>query len=106
MEFFFFDGFFIQGNIKAFFQEAKYNRTGSHFTDTSLKWFWASCVAVWALFAPVGCIIGSLLAKKIGRKRILIGNNVLLLVSSVLQSCCKPANSYEMFFIGRLIMGK
>ena len=81
-------------------------RHGSKFSDNSLKWYWSMCVAVWALVAPLGCFLGAALAKKFGRKRTMLVNNVLLLIGSLLQSCSKPADSYEMFLIGRLITGR
>jgi len=94
-----------QQHIKDFFDAAKLERTGSEFPDNGLKWYFASCVAVWALFAPVGCFLGATMASRVGRKMTMLSNNFLLCVGTLLQSCCVPANSYEMFFIGRIIMG-
>ncbi|XP_063713720.1 solute carrier family 2, facilitated glucose transporter member 1-like isoform X2 [Symsagittifera roscoffensis] len=92
-------------HIKDFFNRAKTERSGEPFSDTGLTWFWSSCVAIWTLFAIVGCFVGGAMTSKFGRKRTMLLNNVFMVIGTLFQSCSKYANSYEMFFIGRLVMG-
>ena len=96
----------FQTVIKTFFNETKYNRTGSYFTTRALNWFWSSCVAALPVLAPLGCFIGSEAAKRFGRRKTLLLNNVFLVISALMQATTKAAKSYELFFFGRLFLGK
>ena len=52
--------------------------------------------------AYVGCLLGSTVSERFGRKRGIIGNNIFFIVGALL---CGLGNSIEVIFIGRAITG-
>ena len=97
--------FLFQTVIKEYFTAVKLDRTGSAFTSWELTWYWSACVATLPILAFVGCYLGSRGAQKFGRKRTIMANSILLILSGLLQALSKPAKSYEMFFLGRFVTG-
>lgn len=53
----------------------------------------------------IGGLSGGWLANKVGRKRGLLYAQALSLSGAILSGCSKPAASYEMLIIGRLLIG-
>ena len=92
--------------LRDFFSSAKKRRTGYEFSEHALTWYWSSCVAALPLMAAFGGYGGSKCANKIGRRKTLLCNNILLILAGLMQGLSKPLGSYELFLLGRIVVGK
>lgn len=62
-------------------------------------------VSVFCVGGMVGGLLTAMVAEKLGRKRGLLVNNLLVFVAAALMGFAKRAASYEMFVLGRFAVG-
>ncbi|XP_063242053.1 solute carrier family 2, facilitated glucose transporter member 1-like [Bacillus rossius redtenbacheri] len=73
--------------------------------DNTITWVWSGVVAVMCVGGMVGGATTGAVAQRFGRRGGLLVNNVLVFVATAIYGTCKVAKSYEMFLIGRFIIG-
>ncbi|ELU18919.1 hypothetical protein CAPTEDRAFT_161693 [Capitella teleta] len=93
------------GLIKAFFNESHLNRYGTPMPEATIDILWSVAVAITAVGGCIGGLLGAEWANRLGRKRGMFFNTFSGLVAALLMSLSKPAHSYEMLIIGRLVIG-
>ncbi|XP_018578160.1 glucose transporter type 1-like, partial [Anoplophora glabripennis] len=94
-----------QGNIQNFMKDVYKNRYGVDVNDDYVKKLYSIAVSIFAIGGMLGGFGGGMVANKFGRKGGLLLNNVLGISGACLMWCTKIANSYEMLFFGRFIIG-
>ncbi|XP_063223869.1 solute carrier family 2, facilitated glucose transporter member 1-like isoform X2 [Bacillus rossius redtenbacheri] len=72
---------------------------------TKVTMVWSIAVSIFCVGGMIGGSITGIVAERLGRKGGLLANNVLVLLSAILQGCSKSAESYEMIIIGRFLIG-
>ncbi|XP_063726260.1 solute carrier family 2, facilitated glucose transporter member 1-like [Symsagittifera roscoffensis] len=93
--------------IKNFFNQSHLREHDTPFKPDNLNFMWNLTVASYCLGAPLGCLFGSWIAERIGRKSSLLYLNILLVVGGLYQVVCSEAgfNRYQLFIAGRVING-
>ncbi|KAL1116610.1 hypothetical protein AAG570_005082 [Ranatra chinensis] len=66
---------------------------------------WAIAVSIFCVGGMIGGSIVGFVADKLGRKRGLLYNNILVIIAALLQGFAKSASSYEMLIAGRFVIG-
>ncbi|XP_060520546.1 glucose transporter type 1 isoform X3 [Cylas formicarius] len=94
-----------QSNIEWFMKNVYKSRYGDDLGDEWAKTLYSVVVSIFAIGGMVGGFSGGMVADKFGRKGGLLLNNVLGITGGSLMWCAKVANSYEMLFFGRFIIG-
>ncbi|XP_042900610.1 solute carrier family 2, facilitated glucose transporter member 1-like [Parasteatoda tepidariorum] len=94
-----------QSLLVDFVKETYQNRYGEVMEENKVGILISTLVAAFCLGGMIGALLSSYAADYIGRKWGLIWNNILVFVGAILEGCSKEASSYEMFIIGRFIIG-
>ncbi|XP_074096892.1 glucose transporter 1 isoform X3 [Cotesia typhae] len=94
-----------QGNIANFMKDVYKDRYGEDMPDYYVKNLYSVAVSIFAIGGMIGGFSGGIIANRFGRKGGLLLNNVLGIVGACLMGFTKAAHSYEMLFLGRLIIG-
>ncbi|XP_057319701.1 glucose transporter type 1 isoform X6 [Microplitis mediator] len=94
-----------QGNIANFMKDVYKDRYGEDMPDYVVKNLYSVAVSIFAIGGMIGGFSGGIIANRFGRKGGLLLNNVLGIVGACLMGFTKAAHSYEMLFLGRLIIG-
>jgi len=84
-----------EGVIKKHFHDVK------HFES----FLWPFAVSIFAIGGMVGAFVGPQLAKKYGRKRTLLLNNIIVIIGGVLLFCTEKSHSVTVLCLGRIIVG-
>ncbi|XP_026826530.1 glucose transporter type 1 isoform X9 [Ooceraea biroi] len=92
-------------NIENFMKDVYKDRYGEDISDDSVKKLYSVAVSIFAIGGMVGGFSGGIIANRFGRKGGLLLNNVLGIVGGCLMGFTKLAESYEMLFFGRFIIG-
>ncbi|KAG7188117.1 hypothetical protein KM043_015964 [Ampulex compressa] len=92
-------------NIENFMKDVYKDRYGEDISDDSVKKLYSVAVSIFAIGGMVGGFCGGMIANRFGRKGGLLLNNVLGIVGACLMGCTKIAQSYELLFFGRFIIG-
>ncbi|XP_014484169.1 PREDICTED: glucose transporter type 1 isoform X3 [Dinoponera quadriceps] len=92
-------------NIENFMKDVYKDRYGEDISDDSVKKLYSVAVSIFAIGGMVGGFSGGTIANRFGRKGGLLLNNVLGIVGACLMGFTKLAESYEMLFFGRFIIG-
>nr|XP_012218159.1 PREDICTED: glucose transporter type 1 isoform X2 [Linepithema humile] len=92
-------------NIENFMKDVYKDRYGEDISDDSVKTLYSVAVSIFAIGGMVGGFSGGTIANRFGRKGGLLLNNVLGIVGACLMGFTKLAESYEMLFFGRFIIG-
>ncbi|XP_015833452.1 glucose transporter type 1 isoform X4 [Tribolium castaneum] len=92
-------------NIEHFMKDVYKTRYGKDLSDDSARGLYSIAVSIFALGGMLGGFGGGMVANKFGRKGGLLLNNVLGITGACLMWCTKLANSYEILFFGRFIIG-
>ncbi|XP_063978616.1 glucose transporter type 1 isoform X5 [Diachasmimorpha longicaudata] len=93
------------GQIENFMKDVYKGRYGDDMSDKSVKRLFSLAVSIFAIGGMVGGISGGVIANRFGRKGGLLLNNMLGIVGACLMGFTKVANSYEMLFLGRFVIG-
>ncbi|XP_039253378.2 solute carrier family 2, facilitated glucose transporter member 3-like [Styela clava] len=91
--------------IQQFINETYYYRHGSYVEAVQLKFLWGLTVSIFAIGGMLGSAVSGTLAGRFGRKRAMLGNNILIVIAITLMGCCRLVGSYEMLIVGRLVVG-
>lgn len=91
--------------IQQFINTTYFDRYGVYIDPLKQKLLWGFAVSIFALGGMVGSFSAGYVMKSTGRKRTMLGNNILVMVAIALMGCSKVAKSYEMLIIGRLVIG-
>ncbi|XP_043288937.1 glucose transporter type 1 isoform X3 [Venturia canescens] len=94
-----------QGNIENFMKDVYKDRYGEDLSDKAVQKLYSVAVSIFAIGGMVGGFSGGIIANRFGRKGGLLLNNVLGIVGACLMGCTKIAQSYEMLFFGRFVIG-
>ncbi|XP_019870796.2 glucose transporter type 1 isoform X1 [Aethina tumida] len=94
-----------QANIEYFMKDVYKSRYQEDLPDESVERLYSIAVSIFAIGGMIGGFGGGIVANKFGRKGGLLLNNVLGISGGCLMWCTKIANSYEMLFFGRFIIG-
>ncbi|KAG5325233.1 GTR1 protein, partial [Pseudoatta argentina] len=92
-------------NIENFMKDVYKDRYGEDISDDSVKTLYSVAVSIFAIGGMVGGFSGGTIANRFGRSGGLLLNNVLGIVGACLMGFTKLAESYEMLFFGRFIIG-
>ncbi|XP_076619969.1 glucose transporter 1 isoform X16 [Colletes latitarsis] len=92
-------------NIENFMKDVYKDRYGEDISDDSVKKLYSVAVSIFAIGGMLGGFSGGIIANRFGRKGGLLLNNVLGIVGACLMGCTKIAQSYEILFFGRFIIG-
>nr|AHF27422.1 putative sugar transporter 16 [Phaedon cochleariae] len=94
-----------QRNIESFMKDLYKQRYGEDLSTDGVEALYSVAVSIFAIGGMLGGFGGGMVANKFGRKGGLLLNNVLGISGACLMWCTKMANSYEMLFVGRFIIG-
>ncbi|XP_052285772.1 solute carrier family 2, facilitated glucose transporter member 3-like [Dreissena polymorpha] len=75
------------------------------YCDNLIVPLWSLTVAMYAVGGMIGGVSAGKLANLWGRKRTLLLNNILMIISIAVEISSKYADSYEVLIVGRLIVG-
>ncbi|XP_046435446.1 glucose transporter type 1 isoform X2 [Neodiprion pinetum] len=92
-------------NIENFMKDVYKDRYGEDIKESAVKRLYSVAVSIFAIGGMLGGFSGGMIANRFGRKGGLLLNNVLGIVGACLMGCTKIANSYEILFLGRFIIG-
>uniref|UniRef100_A0A8D2JE26 Major facilitator superfamily (MFS) profile domain-containing protein n=1 Tax=Varanus komodoensis TaxID=61221 RepID=A0A8D2JE26_VARKO len=91
--------------IKKFMNETWFERTGSSLHEKTLLFLWSVIVSIYGVGGFMGCVFSGFLTVKFGKKKSLLGTDLLILVTALLVGLSKRAKSFEMILIGRFLFG-
>ncbi|KAK3771712.1 hypothetical protein RRG08_035768 [Elysia crispata] len=91
--------------IKSFYNQTYYDRYGEQIEGTLLTLLWAFTVSFFCIGGMLGGLLAPAFAGKYGRKKTLLLNNVIALISAALQGLSKTTESFEMLIAGRIVVG-
>ncbi|XP_066466052.1 solute carrier family 2, facilitated glucose transporter member 11-like [Tiliqua scincoides] len=91
--------------IKQFMNETWFERSGGPLRERSLLFLWSVIVSVYGLGGLLGCLFSGYLTVKYGKKRSLLGTDLLVLATACLVGFSKLAKSLEMVLVGRFLYG-
>ncbi|XP_068895773.1 glucose transporter type 1 isoform X3 [Tenebrio molitor] len=92
-------------NIEDFMKDSYKARYQKDLSDDSARGLYSIAVSIFALGGMIGGFGGGMVANRFGRKGGLLLNNVLGISGACLMWGTKAANSYEILFFGRFIIG-
>lgn len=81
------------------------NRTGVPTNQSEVTVIWSIAVSIFCVGGMIGGSMVGMIADRFGRKGGLMLNNILVLLTVLLEGFTKIAKSYEMLIIGRLLIG-
>ncbi|XP_014612182.1 PREDICTED: solute carrier family 2, facilitated glucose transporter member 1-like isoform X2 [Polistes canadensis] len=91
--------------IENWISDIKMNRTGVPTNQSEVTVIWSIAVSIFCVGGMIGGSLVGFIADRFGRKGGLLLNNVLVLLTVLLEGFAKMARSYEMIIIGRLLIG-
>lgn len=91
--------------IEDWIRDLKMNRTGQPTKQSEVTMIWSIAVSIFCVGGMIGGSMVGSIADRFGRKGGLLLNNVLVLLTVILEGCAKSAGSYEMIIIGRFLIG-
>lgn len=91
--------------IENWISEVKMNRTGVPTNQSEVTVIWSIAVSIFCVGGMIGGSMVGMIADRFGRKGGLMLNNILVLLTVLLEGFTKIAKSYEMLIIGRLLIG-
>ncbi|XP_019911154.1 solute carrier family 2 member 9, like 1 isoform X2 [Esox lucius] len=74
-------------------------------SEKTVKLIWSAIVSLYALGGLLGSMSVRCIAGRFGRKRAMIGNNVISIVAAVLMFTSRTAQSFEMILMARFLFG-
>ncbi|XP_017754666.1 PREDICTED: solute carrier family 2, facilitated glucose transporter member 1-like isoform X1 [Eufriesea mexicana] len=91
--------------IEDWIRDLKMNRTGQPTKQSEVTMIWSIAVSIFCVGGMIGGSMVGSIADRFGRKGGLLLNNILVLLTVILEGCAKSAGSYEMIIIGRFLIG-
>lgn len=98
--------------LKSFYNDSYFRRHSEELdcedeqiNCTTLTVLWAFTVSIFAVGGMIGGVSAGYWANKFGRKRTLLLNNILMIISVLVEILSKPLRSYEVLIVGRFIIG-
>ncbi|KAG8523135.1 Solute carrier family 2, facilitated glucose transporter member 11 [Galemys pyrenaicus] len=91
--------------IQEFTNETWKARTGQPLPHHLILLVWSLIVSLYPLGGFFGALLAGPLAVKLGRKKSLLVNNVLVMAAALLFGFSRGAGSFEMIILGRLLVG-
>ncbi|XP_071427769.1 solute carrier family 2, facilitated glucose transporter member 11-like isoform X1 [Pithys albifrons albifrons] len=96
---------YMSQHVKAFINETWLERYGYPIQQDNLLFLWSITVSIFGIGGILGSAGSRYLTVKYGKKKCLLGNNLLMIVAASLLGCSKVAQSFEMILIGRFMCG-
>lgn len=96
--------------IEDWIMDVRSNRSSSggesgDVSQSTVTMIWSIAVAIFCVGGMIGGSIVGLVADRLGRKKGLLYNNVLVLIATILMGMAKQSMSYEMLILGRFFIG-
>uniref|UniRef100_A0A670JU96 Major facilitator superfamily (MFS) profile domain-containing protein n=1 Tax=Podarcis muralis TaxID=64176 RepID=A0A670JU96_PODMU len=91
--------------IKKFMNETWLERSGSPLPEGAILFLWSFIVSIYGAGGLLGCLCSAYLTVKYGKKRTMLGTDLLILATALLVAFSKRAKSFEMILIGRFLFG-
>lgn len=91
--------------MRTWCNETLYNRYDLVISTEQLRVIWAAIISIFLIGGAIGSFSGTWIAHKFGRKLPLLVTAILYLMGGLLFLGCTAAESIEMLFLGRLIVG-
>ncbi|CAK9300357.1 unnamed protein product [Gordionus sp. m RMFG-2023] len=91
--------------LRSWYNETHYEKTGKPLTKVNIVLLWGFTVGIFCIGGMFGGLIGGTLTQRYGRRGCLLLNNLLAISGAVLMGSAKPAKSYYMIILGRLLIG-
>nr|XP_050859430.1 solute carrier family 2, facilitated glucose transporter member 1-like isoform X3 [Vespula vulgaris] len=91
--------------IENWISEVKMNRTGMPTSQSEVTVIWSITVSIFCVGGMIGGSLVGTIANRFGRKGGLLLNNILVLLTVLLEGFARMAKCYEMLIIGRLLIG-
>ncbi|XP_053135118.1 solute carrier family 2, facilitated glucose transporter member 11-like isoform X2 [Hemicordylus capensis] len=92
-------------HVKALLNETWLARSGLPLPTETLTLLWSFIVSIYGLGGFLGSMASGYLTQRYGKKKCLLGNNVVMLMSAFLMGFSKMASSFEMILAGRFLCG-
>ncbi|XP_078713690.1 solute carrier family 2, facilitated glucose transporter member 11-like isoform X1 [Lampetra fluviatilis] len=92
-------------HIQRFINTTCEQRYGTGLDQHVLTLLWSTVVSVFTLGGCLGALLAGPLAIRLGRKGALLFNNGFAVLAAVLMGVSRPATSFELIIIGRLLIG-
>ncbi|XP_019362449.1 PREDICTED: solute carrier family 2, facilitated glucose transporter member 11-like isoform X1 [Gavialis gangeticus] len=92
-------------HVKSFINETWLERYDSPIQSENLLLLWSFIVSIFGIGGILASMSSGYLSVKYGKKKCLMGNNLLMLVSALFLGFSRMARSFEMILIGRLLCG-
>uniref|UniRef100_A0A674JBV9 Major facilitator superfamily (MFS) profile domain-containing protein n=1 Tax=Terrapene triunguis TaxID=2587831 RepID=A0A674JBV9_9SAUR len=80
-------------------------RYGSPLHQETITLLWSLIVSIYCVGGLLGCLCSGYLFVKYGKKKCLLCNNMLIMVTALHMGFSKTAKSFEMILIGRFLYG-
>jgi len=91
--------------IKQFYNETWDIRWNETMSGSQLDLYWGMTVSIFAVGGMFGSLCAGVLVAKMGLKKSFLLNNLLAIPAALLMGLSKPAGSYELLILGRLLIG-
>ncbi|KFD53148.1 hypothetical protein M514_06062 [Trichuris suis] len=95
----------VVDDIKPWFNQSYIEHYGSSLTTEGLTLLWSMASACLQFGAVVGALITRPMAERLGRRGGLITTGITCAVGSLLTVIAKYVDAFELFFVGRLLLG-
>ncbi|KAF7476367.1 hypothetical protein GHT09_012548 [Marmota monax] len=92
-------------HIQKFTNETWQARTGKPLPDHMVLLLWSLIVSLFPMGGLFGALLAGPMAIKLGRKKLLLVNNIFVVAAALLFGFSHKAGSFEMIMLGRLLMG-
>uniref|UniRef100_A0A674JBY9 Major facilitator superfamily (MFS) profile domain-containing protein n=1 Tax=Terrapene triunguis TaxID=2587831 RepID=A0A674JBY9_9SAUR len=92
-------------HIKRFINKTWLERYGSPLHQETITLLWSLIVSIYCVGGLLGCLCSGYLFVKYGKKKCLLCNNMLIMVTALHMGFSKTAKSFEMILIGRFLYG-
>ena len=91
--------------MKTWINQTIHDRTGEYPEEARVKFIWSVAVSITCVGGMMGGAVVGTVADKFGRKGGLLLNNLFVLLTVIFECTAKAAASYELFILGRLMIG-
>ncbi|XP_075754055.1 solute carrier family 2, facilitated glucose transporter member 11-like isoform X2 [Pelodiscus sinensis] len=92
-------------HIKRFINKTWLERHGFPLHQETITLLWSLIVSIYFVGGLLGSLCSGYLSEKYGKKKCLLGNNMLLIVAALHVGFSRTVQSFEMILIGRFLYG-
>ncbi|KAM3867530.1 solute carrier family 2, facilitated glucose transporter member 11b [Diretmus argenteus] len=92
-------------SVQKFLNQTWLERYQTSISEQVLTLLWSTIVSIFTVGGFIGASIGGTLSIKLGRKGMLLANNVFAITAALLMGLSYPTGVFELLIIGRLLIG-